>query len=138
MRKAGRLAVLCAAVSGVAAAHGAEAPTLWTWKDLKWTELTEPAGARQALLWGDPKAGDHVILTRWKFNTKVPDVVRRQDLHVVVLAGTFTVEIDGGYKEFGPGGFVSIPKGVKHTLGCEAAGECRFVMHLPGAAGTGK
>lgn len=138
VRNSVRLFAVCAALGLALPVRAADAPTLLTWKDLKWVDLVEPAGARQALLWGDPKAGDHGLLVRWKFNSKVADLVRTQDLHVVVLAGTFTVEIDGGYKEFGPGGFVSIPRGVKHTLGCEAAGECRFVMHLPPAAGAGK
>lgn len=138
MRNSVRLVAACAALGLGLSAYASDAPTLVTWRELKWIDLAKPAGARQALLWGDPKAGEHGLLVRWKFNTKVPDVVRTQDLHVVVLAGTFTVEIDGGYKELGPGGFVRIPKGVKHTLGCEAAGECRLVMHLARAAGAGK
>jgi mannose-6-phosphate isomerase-like protein (cupin superfamily) len=109
-----------------------ETPVLVSAKEMKWTDAAEPAGARLAVLWGDAQSSDHGTLVRWKFNSKLPDLVRTQDVHVVVLAGTFTVEIDGGYREFGPGGFVSIPKGVRHTLGCEAAGECRFVMHHPG------
>lgn len=134
MRNAIGIAILCVALLGAGAVHAADPPTLWTWKEIKWSDLAEPAGARQALLWGDPKTADHGTLVRWKATTKVPDLLRTQDLHVVVLAGTFTVEIEGGYKEFGPGGFARIPKGVKHTLGCEAVGECRLLMHQPGPA----
>ena len=85
--------------------------------------------------WGDAKAADQGVLVRWKFNSKLRDQTRGQDAHFVVLAGTFTAEIDGKYREFGPGGFVSIPKGVKHTLGCEASGECKFMMHTSASAG---
>ena len=92
-----------------------------------------PPGARQAVLWGDPKSSDNGSLLRWAFNSKVTDMVRTQDVHIVVLSGTFTVSIGNDYREFGPGAAVTIPKGIKHTLGCEASGECKFVVHHPGA-----
>ena len=133
-----RIAATCASLLAPVLAQAADTPTLWSAKELKWVDVAQPAGARQAVLWGDPKAADNGVLVRWKFNSKAPDLVRTQDVHIVVLAGTFTIEVDGGYREFGPGGFVSIPKGVKHTLGCEAAGECRFVMHHPGAVEVAK
>jgi mannose-6-phosphate isomerase-like protein (cupin superfamily) len=133
-----RFAALCVALVVAAPGIAADAPTLWTAKDLKWIDVPEPAGARHALLWGDAKAGDNGTLVSWKFNSKAANLVRSQDVHIAVLAGTFTVEIDGGYREFGPGGFVSIPKGVKHTLGCEASGECRFLVHHPGAVDIAK
>ena len=122
------VAVLCAIP-----AHAADAPALLNAKDLKWVDVTDPAGAKLAALWGDPKSNDSGVLVRWKFNSKVRDLVRTQDVHFLVLAGTFTVEIGSDYKEFGPSGFVSIPKGVKHTIGCEASGECKFLMHHEGA-----
>ena len=105
--------------------------TLLTAKELKWVDLAEPKGARQAVLWGEPR-GENAVLVRWPFNSKMADIVRNQDAHIFVHAGTFTVEIGGTYKEFGPSGVLVIPKGVKHTIGCEAAGECRFVLHHPG------
>jgi len=111
---------------------------LLTAKEIKWTEVSDPAGAVQATLWGNSQTGDNGTFVRWKFNTRHPDLVRTQDVHIIVLAGTFTVEVNGGYREFGPGGFVSIPKGSKHTLGCEAAGECRLLVHHPGAVEIGK
>ena len=132
MGNAARIASLCAAALLVPAfACAAEAPTLTSAKELRWADVAEPAGAKEAVLWGDGKSADSGVMVRWTFNSKTPERVRAHDLHIVVMAGTFTVEVDGGYREFGPGGFVSIPRGVKHTLGCEAAGECRFVMHRP-------
>jgi quercetin dioxygenase-like cupin family protein len=104
---------------------------LLTARELKWVELPEPKGARHAVLWGEP-GGEHAALVRWSFNTKLADVSRSQDAHVFVHAGTLTVDVQGTYKEFGPGGVLVIPKGVRHTLGCEAAGECRFLMHHAG------
>ena len=108
-------------------ASAADAPTLLTAKEVQWKDLSEPAGAKQAALWGD--ASNSGTLVRWKFNTKVPNVVREKDVHILVLAGTFTIDVGGKYKEFGPGGYLSIAKGVKHSMGCEAAGECTFLVH---------
>ena len=131
MRNLSSVAAISLALAGLLPAFAADT-ALFTAKELKWMDLAEPKGARQAMLWGDP-GGEHAVLVRWPFNTKVADVVRTQDAHVFVHAGTFTVEVGGTYKEFGPSGVLVIPKGVKHTFGCEAAGECRFVLHYPGA-----
>ena len=130
MRHLSRIAGIFAAVAALVPAHAADT-TLLTAKELRWSDAAQPKGARQAALWGDA-GGEHAVLMRWPFNTKVADVVRDQDLHIFVHAGTFTVDAAGTYKEFGPGGVLVIPKGVRHTLGCEAAGECRFVLHHPG------
>ena len=132
MRKPVRIAALCALVLMTAAARAADPPTLLTAKELKWVDLGEPRGARQALLWGDARSSENAVMVRWPFDTKVADQVRNQNLHIVVFAGTFTTDTEGVYREFGPGGVIVIPKGMKHTLGCEAAGECRFVVHHPG------
>lgn len=134
-----RNAIRIAAAAALLAAWTAQAAdtTLLTARELKWTDVAEPKGARQALLWGDA-AGESAQLVRWPFNTKLADVVRNQDAHIFVHAGTFTVEVGGTYKEFGPSGVLVIPKGMKHTLGCEAAGECRFVVHHPGPVEVNK
>lgn len=133
MSKMSRIAALCLPLFAATAAPAAEAPVLLTSKEIKWSDDAVPAGAKHATLWADAGAGDSGTLVRWKFNTKVPDQVRAQDIHVVVFAGTLTVEIDGRYKEFGPGGFLQIARGVKHTIGCEAAGECTFLLHQAAA-----
>ena len=133
-----RIAALCISILAPALAQAADPPVLVSAKELKWADVDQPKGAKQAVLWGDAKSSDNGVLVRWPFNSKMPDLVRTQDVHIVVLAGTFTAEIGGNYREFGPSGVLVIPKGVKHTLGCEASGECRFVMHHPGAVEISK
>jgi hypothetical protein len=103
MKKISRIASLCAFALTAAAVQAAESPTLLTAKELKWVDLDQPKGARQAPLWGDVKSSENAVMVRWPFNTKVADQVRNQDLHIVVFAGTFTTETVGGYREFGPG-----------------------------------
>jgi hypothetical protein len=126
MRNLSRIAAITLVLAGFPAV--AADTTLLTAKELKWMDVSEPKGARQAVLWGDP-GGEQAVFVRWPINVKMADVVRNQDLHVFVHAGTVTVDVGGTYKEFGPSGVLVIPKGVKHTLGCEAAGECRFLIH---------
>ena len=137
MRKPVRMLLRGAAAGGALAAmaccHAADAPQWMNAKEFKWGAAAEPKGAQQAVLWGDAKSSDNGTMLRWAFNTKSTGLVRSQDVHFVVLAGTFTVEVAGDYREFGPGAAVTIPKGVKHTLGCEASGECKLLMHHPGA-----
>lgn len=129
------LAAVLVAVGSAGAATAADAPILWTSGEVMWSEVAEPAGARQASLWSDLATGDRGTLVRWKFNTKQPARTADQDTHIVVLAGTFTLDLEGAdQKQFGPGAFVSIPKGTKYESGCEAAGECIFVLHQPGPA----
>jgi mannose-6-phosphate isomerase-like protein (cupin superfamily) len=117
-------------VAGAQAAN-AQSPVLLTAKELKWTDQAAPKGARHAVLWGDERSTEHAIMVRWPIGTKLADAVRSQEVHVLVLAGTVTIDVQGTYREFGPGGMAVVPKGVKHTLGCEAAGECRFLVHHP-------
>lgn len=134
MRSASRAALLITLGLAAAAVGAADAPTLLTAREIRWTDLPDPTGAKHAQLWGDANAADSGLLVRWKFNTKVPNVVRDRHVHILVLAGTFTIDLEGRYKEFGPGGYLSIPRGVRHSMGCEAAGECTFLVHETAAS----
>lgn len=120
---------LCIALAGQAQAQATEPPMLRGAEALEWHAVAAPQGAIEAVLWEDSSEGDRAVLVRWTFNTKVPPRVRAQDLHLVVLAGTLTVEVDGEYTEFGPGGFATVPGGTEHALGCAATGQCTFLMH---------
>lgn len=111
-------------------ASAADSPVIRTSGQVEWTDLAEPSGARHAPLWGEGASGDRARLVRWKFNTKNPARTDPHDTHFVVLAGTLTLDVEGSeQKQLGPGGFASIPKGTKYTPGCEATGECVFVLH---------
>lgn len=115
---------------GATIAGAADAPTLLNAKDVKWSGVAEPKGGKQAALWGDANSGDSGMLVRWQYNSKLPNVVHTRDAHILVITGTFTLDIGGRYTEFGPGGFAIIPRGTKHNMGCEAVGECTFLLHL--------
>ena len=95
LRSRAVVSVVLLGLGSLMSATAAEAPILWTSGDVKWTDLAEPAGAREASLWHDPATGDRGTLVRWKFNTKVPARAADQDTHIVVLAGTFVLELEG-------------------------------------------
>ena len=129
-RRAGGLA-LVALILATPTARAAD-PVFWTSRDVKWEDAAVPEGARQAVLWTDPVSGDRATMIRWKFNSKNPKQTAAVDTHLVILAGTFTLDVEGqDQRQFGPGAFVSLPKGTTYESGCEAAGECTFVLHQP-------
>jgi hypothetical protein len=99
-------------------------------KDRAWSASAVAKGAEESALWSTAAAGgENGTLMRWPSRTKAKPVVADQDLRILVLTGTFTVEWGKEYRELGPGGFLTVPKGLEHTLGCEAAGECLFLVH---------
>ncbi len=109
-------------------------PVVSTARERAWVKSSAAAGAEEAFLWGSAASSDQGVLTRWPSRTKLKPTSQADDLHILVLAGTFTVEYGQQYRELGPGGFALIPGGVLHTLGCEAAGECLFLVHRSGAS----
>lgn len=116
------LFVLVSLLAGLA--HAADAPVIFRANELTWTAVATPNGAQQAALWTG------ATFARWPYSTQAPSATLTRDLHIVVLAGTVTFDIDGQHKEIGPGGVATIPKGVAHVLGCESSGDCTFLMQL--------
>ena len=119
------LTLLAALVSSFASS--ADLTTV-TARDRSWMNSSVAAGAEQASLWGD-ELGDQGLLLRWPSRTKLKPATLDHDVHIVVMNGTFTVEWGDQYRELGPGGYASIPRGTSHVLGCEAAGECLLLVH---------
>jgi hypothetical protein len=113
-----------------ASTAGSAEPSVTLSKDRAWSASSVAKGAQESPLWGATAAGSESgVLMRWASRTKVKAVVAEQDLRILVLTGTFTIEWGDEYRELGPGGLLTIPKGTQHALGCEAAGECLFLVH---------
>jgi glyoxylate utilization-related uncharacterized protein len=93
--------------------------------------------AKEAVLWGDPKSGEHGVLNEWGNNVRSGWQTRASDTRIVVVRGTFAVSIEGQRaRELDAGGFVFIPQGLKHNFGCAAMGRCTFVLYHSGPAGV--
>jgi hypothetical protein len=95
-------------------------------RDLRWQDLPEPKGAKQASAWGGP-AGAR--LYRLPINTIIAGKAEGSERHGVVHRGAISVEIDGrAAGEFGPGSYVRVPAGAKFAFTATAAGECTFLL----------
>ena len=106
--------------------------------DLKWGDgpAALPAGAKMAVLSGDPKAAG-VFTIRLKFPTgfKVPPHTHPTDEHVTVLSGTLAMGKGPKFDEtaaheMAAGGFSVMPAGTEHFAVCKS--ECVVQVHAMG------
>ncbi len=111
------------------------AARLWAAEELKWAEVPEVAGAKEAVVWGDPKKGAYGMLEKWPGGTDVPLHTHTHDNRGAVISGTLVITMEGeSAKELGPGSYVLVPGGAKHTSACKAGADCVFYVHQPGIA----
>ena len=110
--------------------------------ELKWTEVPETGGVQVAPLWGEMMKGAHGAMAKFPPGSTHPLHTHTPDLKVVVVSGGFTYGTEGGpEKVYGPGSYLMIPGGTKHTSGCAAGAPCllfqegsaKFDMKLVGA-----
>jgi quercetin dioxygenase-like cupin family protein len=79
-----------------------------------------PPGAQQSVIVGDPtKDGGYVVRAKFPAGYKVPPHTHPNDENVTVISGMFHIGVGDKFDEskgqaIKPGGFVQIPKGVKH------------------------
>jgi quercetin dioxygenase-like cupin family protein len=79
-----------------------------------------PPGAQQSVIVGDPtKEGGYVVRAKFPAGYKVPPHTHPNDENVTVISGMFHIGVGDKFDEskgqaIKPGGFVQIPKGVKH------------------------
>ena len=108
---------------------------LWTPEELKWADVADLPGAKEAVVWGDPKKGAYASFNRWPAGTEVPLHWHTHDNRGTVISGTLSISMDGGpAKEVGPGSYLFVPGGVKHATACKAGADCVFYAHQPGIA----
>lgn len=127
-----RRAALICSIGALCSAATAGEPTVTNARDRVWAKSSVAKGAEEAVLWANGSTREEGVLKRWPSRTKLKATTNEVELHILVLAGTFTIDAGGQYRELGPGGFALIPAGTEHTLGCEAAGECLFLVHRGG------
>ena len=108
-----------------------------SWKAVEGVQPLSPTQtAKEAVLWGDPKTGEHGVLNEWGRNVRSGWQTRASDARIVVVRGTFAITVEGQRaRELDAGGFVLIPQGVKSNFGCAAMGRCTFVLYQNGPAG---
>jgi len=105
---------------------------VWPAAAIKWTDSPVAAGAKMAVLWGDPTKGAYGALKQIPAGTAVAAHTHTRDSHVVMVKGTVTLDIDGKKTSLGPGSYSMIPGGAPHSATCGAAA-CEYFEEMAGA-----
>src|SRR5215471_2288788 len=133
MRKASLalLGVLVCITVGYAA--GKKAAVEMSATDLKWSEVPDTGGVQVAPLWGEMMKGAHGMMAKFPPGNAHPLHTHTADFKVVVISGGFTYGPEGGpEKTYGPGSYLMIPGGTKHTSGCAAGAPCIMFQEASG------
>ena len=108
-----------------ATARGGKQATVVPATELKWVEAPGSGGVQIARLWGDMASGAHGVMVTFPAATVHPLHTHEADLKIVTVSGTFRYGPEGGpEKSYGPGSYIMIPGGTRHTSGCVAGAAC--------------
>lgn len=94
-------------------------------EQMTWNEIPNGKGVKIADLWGSMDRGAYGILANFPAATAHPLHTHHGDMKVIVVSGhwLFGPE-EGPERRFGPGSYVFIPGGMKHTSGCDQLAPC--------------
>jgi len=108
--------------------------TVWPAEDIKWAEMKgAPPGVMYANLSGDITKGAYAALIKLPAGLAHPLHTHSHDSKVVVISGTFLYAPEGGKEvRLGPGSYLMVPGGVRHTSGVSADGPCEIYLEGPG------
>jgi len=111
-----------------------KAATVWPASDIKWMEMKGgPPGATAAGLWGDPMKGAYGALIRLTAGEKHPLHTHTHDVKLVVISGTFLYTPEGGTEQrLGPGSYLEVPGGLRHSSGTSDDGPCEIFQTSTG------
>lgn len=74
-------------------------------------------GISRALLWGDQDRGPYGAFTEFKPESDSGPHTHAHDVWIVVIHGFYLYRDEGGEKRLGPGDFMRIPGGTRHSGG---------------------
>ena len=70
-----------------------------------------------ATIWGDPEKGAHATFTKFKPGYEAGEHTHTNDVSIVVIKGAYLYKDAAGEKRVGPGDFLKVPGGHKHSSG---------------------
>jgi quercetin dioxygenase-like cupin family protein len=128
------LAALLMLLAAVTAHSQKKSATVWPAADIQWMEMKGlPPGAKIAPLWGQVDKGAYGALLRLPGGEKHPLHVHTNDVKLVVISGTFLYTPDGGVEQrLGPGSYLDVPGGLKHSSGTSDEGPCEVFQTSTG------
>ena len=93
--------------------------------ELKWVDVPDAKGVRQAVAWGNAQKGAHGSFAKFAAGTELPLHTHTAGSRSVVISGTMLEGLEGQKpKELPPGSYFFIPGEMKHTTACKAGAEC--------------
>jgi mannose-6-phosphate isomerase-like protein (cupin superfamily) len=106
----------------------------WSPADMKWIEMKGgPPGAMYSNLWGDLTTGGYGSLVKLPGGMNNPPHSHTNDTKLVVISGTFWYATEGGkVTKLGPGSYLLMPAGVKHTSGTAEGSACEIFQESSG------
>ena len=81
----------------------------------KFQETTK--GVSQAVIWGDPDKGAHATYTKFVAGYDAGWHTHTNDVWLVGIKGAYLYKDEAGEKRIGPGDFLRVPGGHKHSSG---------------------
>ena len=107
-----------------------KAATAWPAADIKWSEMKGgPPGLMYSNLWGDITKGAYGTLVKHPAGSVHPLHTHSADVKLVVLSGTFLYTPEGGTEvQLGPGSYLMVPGGLRHSSGTSADGPCEVLQ----------
>ncbi len=119
--------------AAIAAAEGGGKAVVWQAGDVRWTPSPAMKGLSVAPLWGDPSKGAYGALKKVTAGTEFGWHTHSSDQKVVGISGTFDFQLEGDtVKQVGPGSYLFVPAGVKHTAKCNMGSDCMYFEEQPG------
>jgi len=74
-------------------------------------------GASMQALWGDAEKGPHATFTKFDPGFEAGMHTHTSDISIVVIKGAYLYKDEAGEKRVGPGEFLFVPGGHKHSSG---------------------
>ena len=91
----------------------------------KWEAVPDSGGVQIAPLWGDLHKEAHGAMVQFPAGIRHPLHTHTSSLRIVIVSGNFLYGPEGGPEQaYGPGSYLMIPGGLRHTGGCTAAAPC--------------
>jgi hypothetical protein len=102
--------------------------------DIKWEEMKGgPPGIMYSSVSGDMTKGRYTAFVKLPAGTTHPLHIHTNDVKLVVISGTFWQAVEGGPQvKLGPGSYLFVPGGLRHTSGVTSDADCVLFQESSG------
>jgi len=103
---------------------------VWPAADMKWEDAPDaPPGVKMVRLWGDSTKGAFGALEKFPAGFTAPLHSHSAQLRSVIVSGTLIHGPEGKPEvRLGPGSYLVLPPGYRHTTACDKSSDCVFFM----------